>query len=108
MRTKQLLGIALSIVTFVASSNSQTITFEEIPGSTPTDGMIISNQFEATHGVSFSFESGGHPQLAEVGEPGTAFGGPPNDGSPDTPASGQLVGQFFLTDDGLVKRGQAA
>lgn len=72
------------------------IDFETVPGTTPFEGLIISNQYEASTGVTFELEGGGFPVLAEVGNPRTAFA--PN----DTPLPGQGIGQFFLTDDGLT------
>ena len=75
------------------------ITFETIPGGAPVDGMQISTQFLQSHGVTFSLEGGASPVLAQVGDPATAFTGPPSHTSPDMPAAGQNVGQFFLTDD---------
>jgi hypothetical protein len=78
-----------------------TITFESVLGEPPTDGMVIDTQFQQSHGVTFSLEGGGAPVLAKVGAPVTAFYGPP-DKTPDTPAAGQGVGSFFLTDDGVV------
>lgn len=92
-------GLFLLAVTSVAFA--QTITFESVPGvPAALDGMIISNQFAADYGVSFSFEGGCFPQLAKVGPPMTAFQGPKQ--SDDTLAENQGCGSFFLTDDGIV------
>ena len=74
--------------------SAQRIDFETIPGGTPQDGLPISTQFLATHGVEFRLVGGGSPVLAEVGSPTTAF--VPN----DTPEADQ--GSFFLTDDGML------
>jgi hypothetical protein len=96
-------AIALAATMQVSLVEAQTITFETIPGvGTPTDGMSISTQFLASEGVTFSLEGGGSPVLAEVGAPRTAFFGPPNNTGSDNPAPDQNVGQFFLTDDGVV------
>ncbi len=76
-----------------------TIDFETIPGSEPASGLILSDQYRSTFGVTFSLEGGGHPVLAQVGPPIEAFQGP---GGDDNPAAGVDVGQFFLTDDGLI------
>ena len=81
------------------------LDFEFIPGGVPTDGLVISNEFQATLGVSFSLEDGTFPQLARVGAPRTAFTG---FGGPDLPAPGVDVGQFFLTDDGVVSGSPSA
>ena len=77
-----------------------TIDFETIPGGTPIEGLHISNQFQATHGVTFSLLGGGSPVLAKVGAPQTAFQG--YELNPDQPAPGTNAGSFFLTDDGVV------
>jgi outer membrane protein OmpA-like peptidoglycan-associated protein len=78
------------------------IDFETIPGAAPKEGLLISKQFEQTHGITFNLEDGTSPRLAAVGRPATAFFGPPRDNAADTPAANQGVGQFFLTDDGSV------
>lgn len=72
------------------------IDFESVPDESPYEGLLISDQFQSTAGVSFSLEGGGFPVLAEVGMPLTAF-----DPS-DTPAAGQDTGSFFLTDTGSL------
>lgn len=73
-----------------------TIDFETIPGATAADGLEINTQFEATLGFSFALEDGSSPRLAQVGNPTTAFE------PADTPDAGQNIGDFFLTDDGLI------
>jgi len=78
------------------TSYATVIDFESIPGSTPSDGMSISTQFQATHGVIFSLEGGGSPVLAKVGSPLTAFLG--YNLQDAQPAPGTNVGDFFLTD----------
>ena len=78
------------------------IDFETVPGETPKEGVLISKQFEKTHGITFTLEDGTLPRLAAVGRPATAFLGPPRDTGADTPAPNQGVGQFFLTDDGTL------
>lgn len=82
---------------------AQTIDFEILPdGSMPTDRMTISNQFSQAFGVSFEFEDGTFPHIAEVGAPLTAFYGPPRNGTSgatiDRAADGESIGRFFLTD----------
>jgi hypothetical protein len=77
------------------------IDFESIPGETPAEGLVVSNQFQAAYGVGFALEDGSDPQLAQTGLDLSAFGGPP-DNAPNTPAAGQGVGTFFLTDDGVI------
>jgi hypothetical protein len=85
----------------------QIIDFETIPCETPREGLVISDQFSTTTGVSFRLEGGGHPVLADVGGDRTAFIGPSDeDGNTnDTVAPGQNVGQYFLTDDGDLDSG---
>ena len=78
---------------------SVVVDFETIPGGTPADGLVISDQFS---GAIFSIEGGGSPVLAEVGGKITAFFGPPQQTLYDTIAPGADAGQFFLTDDGLI------
>ena len=80
----------------VTPAHAVLIDFESIPGGSPYEGLSISDQFLSTAGVSFSLEGGGFPVLAEVGDPRTAFG------PSDTPAEGQNIGSFFLTDTGSL------
>jgi hypothetical protein len=94
--------IAVFVVSVLARPCSAAlIDFESIPGvGAPTAGLAISNQFLATAGVSFSLEGGGNPVIARVGNPRTAFQG--FGGAGDTPAPGQEIGTYFLTDDGVL------
>lgn len=117
------LGLTVSVVLGIATSQSAKaasfITFESIPGSMPSDGLRINNQFLNSHGITFSMvkqnQKGewvdrGSPVLAQVGGKATAFAGPKNYDptrhgqrtTHDMPAPGQNVGMFFLTDDGKV------
>jgi len=96
----KILTTSLMVLASATFANSGTIDFETIPGVAPFEGLLINTQFLASDGVTFSLEGGGSPVLAEVGRPRTAFLGFGNVG--DTPAPGQGVGQFFLTDDGLT------
>ncbi|MFK8029875.1 MAG: proprotein convertase P-domain-containing protein [Gammaproteobacteria bacterium] len=84
----------------VLAQSSETVTFETIPGGTPTDGLPINTQFLADFGIAFSLEGGGFPVLAQVGEPRTAFQG--FNLLADQPAPGTNTGSFFLTDDGGI------
>lgn len=96
---KRLIGGGIFIATFGA--NAATIDFESVPGiGTPTEGLLISNQYLASAGVSFALEGGGSPRMAKVGAPRTAFEG--FGGASDTPAPGQGIGDFFLTDNGTL------
>ena len=90
----------LASLSLVSASHAAIIDFETIPGGTPSDGLSISTQFQASQGVTFSLEGGGSPVLAQVGAPQTAFRGFNN--LADQPAPGTNVGQFFLTDDGTL------
>ncbi len=82
-----------------------TLDFESIPGAVPASGLIISDQYKESFGVTFALEGGGHPVLAGVGPPREAFAGP-NMGS-DNPQAGVDIGRFFLTDDGRLIVGPA-
>ncbi len=102
-KLKSILVILVVMVSGLIISNKSfatTIDFESIPNGSPSDGLVISNQFLATHGVSFSLENGSSPVLAQVGGPRTAFQG--YNHLPDQPAPGTNSGQFFLTDDGII------
>jgi hypothetical protein len=97
--------IVLSALFLVTSSASRagtvtvTTDFETIPGGAPIDGLPIGNQFP---NAKFRLEGDGFPVLAEVGGPATAFFGPPGSTSNDTPVAGTDIGNFFLTDDGMI------
>lgn len=92
-------------IALASPSLAATITFETIPGDTPAEGLAISTQFLADYGITFSLKGGGSPVLAMVGDPLTAFAGPPNHTTSDLPAAGQGVGRYFLTDDGQLTPG---
>jgi len=101
MRTSFFILIFLLISTIASAQvafGCLTLDFETVPGSEPASGVILSDQYKESFGVTFSLEGGGHPRLAEVGPPREAFQGP-NNGS-DNPAPGVDIGRFFLTDDG--------
>ena len=91
---------SLSMICF--SQTGGIITFETIPGDSPVEGLVIHDQFKKTHGVTFEYASGGHPQLAEVGPPRTAFAGPPDDAGDDTVVPNNNIYRFFLTDDQTI------
>lgn len=91
---------------FIANTYSQgsnqcvKIDFESIENETLYEGLPIGNQFFDKYGVSFQLENGAIPLLAQVGgTTASAFGS--NYGN-DTPAPGQNVGKFFITDDGKL------
>lgn len=69
------------------------IDFDNVPGV--AEGLVITDQFEASNGVVFEFGTTG-PRIAQVGAPRTAFA--PN----DTIQPSEGIGEFFLTDDGLT------
>lgn len=99
---RSLLAAAL-LALLAPTARAVPIDFETIPGGAPAEGLVISNQFQATLGVRFELEGGGYPVLAQVGAPMTAFGGGPTN-LPDTPsaAAAPIVGSYFLTDDGTI------
>ena len=74
-----------------------TIDFEQIPNEVAREQLKINTQYLNDFGITFVLADGTDPVLAEVGWPAAAFGGQYGD---DTPAPGQHVGSFFLTDDG--------
>lgn len=78
-----------------SAARAVSINFDSVPGGAPEDGQSITTQFEAADGVSFSSTDGTTPRLAEVGSPVTAF---MSKFGPDTPAPGQIAGNFFLAD----------
>ncbi len=98
MRFSRLLAAAAALAAplLVSSGSARAllIDFESIPGGVPADGMLISDQFLATAGVSFALEDGELPRLAQVGNPATAFA------PADSPDDGPRHGMFFLNDDG--------
>jgi len=90
----------LAVMCVSGAAHAATIDFETVPGATPFEGLEISDQFEATAGVTFSLSTGNAPVLADVGGARTAFQG--FGGGNDAVAPGEDVGSFFLTDDGLT------
>jgi hypothetical protein len=99
------LPLTAALLTLLAGSARalSIIDFETIPGGVPEEGLVIHDQFRATLGVTFELEGGGYPVLARVGSPMTAFGGGlTNEHDLPTPAAAALVGDYFLTDDGVV------
>lgn len=73
------------------------IDFETVPGSSPSDKLVITNQYESLFGVTFSTSTGGGPYLEMVGgsdsSPGFMY-----QGSQDTTAPGyeSQLGNYFL------------
>ncbi len=94
-----LVFIKLSSAQVSDTCNCATIDFENIPGDSVYEGLIISTQYLDSLGITFVLEDSTFPHIADVGGKITAFessyGG-------DTPAPGQNIGSFFLTDDGLT------
>lgn len=80
------------------------VDFEDILGSSPTDGMTIADQFYDKYGVRFRLEDGSSPVLARVGPPATAFS---SAWGSDTPAPSEDIGQYFITDNGTLQGLQA-
>ena len=85
------------IVEYSGSPPLSSIDFETLPnGAIPAEGMAISNQFFASHGVSFAFTNGTFPLIAKRrGTNIIAFLGPNGN---NTFATNQAVGNYFLTD----------
>jgi len=95
------LTLLFSICSFWAFSQIESgclyLDFENF--SNAASGLVISDQFKDDFGVTFSLEGGGAPVLANVGLPEEAFG---SAWGRDTPAPGVDIGEFFLTDDGVL------
>lgn len=74
-----------------------TINFEagNAPGFTPTNGLVITNQFEQSHGVIFNNNSGSPAvHIVQTGGTAAAFG---SSAGNDTLLSGQPnIGSFFI------------
>lgn len=77
-----------------------TLDFETINGSPSSEGIVIDDQYFAQYGLRFSREDGGFPVLARVG--GTAVDAFGSSWGNNQPAPGIDIGQFFLTDDGIL------
>ncbi len=95
---------AIFWITGVCIANSQQtfeINFESFSADVPFEGLRIDNQFFNEFGVSFSLDNGQSPVLAQIGPPATAFFSFFGQGD-DTPAPGSNIGEFFLTDDGVL------
>ncbi len=75
------------------------IDFESVLGEEPISGMSLGNQYFASTGISFSLENGAIPVLAGLGPPLEAFAGPTG---PDSSPDEAILGNFMLTDDGLL------
>lgn len=103
-KTIQAAMIAALAALCAPASFAATVNFEELPGGLPRDRQIITDQFEATAGVTFNirdFQTGqirsSGPALAQVGGTGTAFFGEGFDRV--QPSLAERVGRFFLTDN---------
>ncbi|MFC1572932.1 FlgD immunoglobulin-like domain containing protein [Candidatus Eisenbacteria bacterium] len=115
LRVLVLANILLALFATPDVAEAQVIDFETLPDGSPvTDGMVITNQYIVQpYGVTFELlgaPPGTGPRIAKVGPPMTAFVGPELANPPcgvttpttdDTPAAGEGVGCFFLTDDGV-------
>jgi hypothetical protein len=94
--------LKISVCAALAQPDSKqclNIDFESLAGVQLTEGMQIHKQFFNEYGVTFELENGSIPVLAKVGFPTVAFSS--NLGG-DTPMPDQNIGNFFITDDGLV------
>jgi len=89
--------VAVSIVAMILSTTlarGAVLDFETLPGGgPPTEGMNISNQFQATFGIRFHNSDGSSPIIVQAGSPGFGFTSAFGD---DTPAPGEGCGTFFL------------
>ena len=88
----------LDVSIFAFSKN--VINFETIPGGVPAEGVALAEQYKALYGISFSLKDGSNPVLAMIGgEEPTAF---VSDFGNDNVDPNEDVGNYFLTDDGLI------
>lgn len=98
-------ALLLIILFFFCNINCQNFTgcieinFEEIPNQAVQEGLSINNQYLASHGIRFQLENGASPILAQVGGTATAFGSVYGN---DQPEPGSGIGEFFLTDNGVL------
>ena len=89
--------MAVMLATTIASAQTDLIDFETLPGGAmPVEGMAISNQFLASHGVSFALTNGTFPLIAKRG--GTNIPAFTGANGPNMPAANQAVGDYFITE----------
>lgn len=99
------------VVLFLGIGSTQAgvlIDFETIPGASPTNGLIISNQFKAAYGVTFRTIASEQISLVQIGTAADVFGfclgavGPPpncttgNHLYPDDPLAA-AIGNYFIS-----------
>lgn len=113
-RLMSLVAYTVGVLALQGAIAAQVIDFESLPGGAPvTSGMVITDQYAVVpYRVTFSLvgaDSTVGPRIADVGAPRTAFRGPvasnpciSGTSDEDMPASGESVGCFFLTDDGVL------
>ena len=77
-----------------------TLDFETINGGPSSEGLVIDDQYFAQYGLRFSREDGGFPVLARVG--GTVVDAFGSAWGSNQPAPGIDIGEYFLTDDGVL------
>lgn len=79
---------------FTSAARATVLDFETLPGGgPPTEGMSISNQFQASLGIRFKNSDGSSPIIVQNGAPGFAFTSAYGD---DTPAPGEDPGSSFM------------
>ncbi len=82
-----------------AQSDCFTLDFESISGAVLSDNLEVSDQYLNSNGVLFELEDGTFPHIAKYGFPFTAF----NSFIGEFMMESELVGAYFLTDDGLLE-----
>lgn len=95
--------LLLATLTLVGLSSAQVIDFETIPGGSPVDNAIITDQFRVSHGVRFRLDTTGNglpdskfPRIEATGQDGTdAFVGIGGNDKVGLTLTGRL-GDFFL------------
>jgi hypothetical protein len=102
-RTRVLSAIlGASFVIASGAAGAAVIDFETVPGGTPSDQLAITNQYEASDGVTFSLSDGGTPFLEQrdSDDDGNGFlrNFPPEELSADIERAGHEgeLGNFFL------------
>jgi hypothetical protein len=82
----------------VSVAQGATVDFETLPGGTPAEGVVVSDQW-ASEGVTLTSNAGMTLVLVETGgDTVAAFGGPPDQSGIDAVADPAHNGSFFVSD----------
>jgi len=91
-------AVALSGLVAAQSARAFSVDFDTVPGGTPSNGLAINTQYEASEDVIFSLQGGGSPVLVQEGNTTSgldAFQLGPNGSDPNTLEPGQNVDWFL-------------